>query len=582
MALLSQAPLPTSPGASRADPSPRYALPPLLPVILPILIAVIVLSVILARWFPAPAAHAVPVARFTDITEESGIHFRHRQGGAETPTTLGGGVAVIDYDRDGHPDLFFVNGTAWPWENPADAATAPSVCALFRNDGHGHFSDVSAEAGLAVSLQGMCPAVGDYDGDGFPDLFITAIGGNRLFHNRGNGRFEEVTATAGVGGDANTWSTGATWIDFDGDGALDLVVANYARWPGNVGLRLAFTIADVGHSYGTPAGFFSAFPSVYRNLGGGHFALVANSAGLRDIDRQTGLPMAKPLAIVPVDANGDGRLDLLFSYQTSPAALFLNQGDGTFRPWNIGREDRREGASAALVSASVRPFARSGSDDERLQALLFASMLDAHAHEEMRLSLPAKLGIVPFDYDLDGRLEIFSGEGRAEPDLNKFEPERAFRTAPLLLVNDGRAWKTAAASGADGTAWANPVIARGVAVADLDGDGDLDVIIAQNNAAPVLLRNDQRRGSPWLRLQLTATRSQRDAGGALVEVQTPTKTIFRQVAPALSYFGQSEAVLTFGLGEDARVRRIVIHWPSGQRQELRPTAVNQTLTLTEP
>jgi hypothetical protein len=564
-----------------AGSAPRAALPPLLPVILPILIAVIVLSVVFARLFPAVApAHAAPVARFTDITEEAGLRFRHRQGGTDAPTTLGGAVAVLDFDRDGHPDIFFVNGAPWPWEEATDAT--PGTCALFRNEGNGHFTDVTREAGLAVVMQGMSATVGDYDNDGFPDLYVTGVGANHLFHNRGDGRFEDVTAVAGVGGDDNTWSNSATWIDFDGDGALDLVVANYVRWPGNVGLRLAFTIADVGHSYGAPAGFFSAFPSVYRNLGHGHFALVAASAGLRDIDRQTGLPVAKPLAVVPVDANGDGRLDLLFSYQTSPNALFLNQGDGTFRKWDVGRDDRREGASAGLVSASSLPFARAANNDQRLAALLFAGGLDARSRDDPRLNLPSKLAVVPFDYDLDGHLEIFSGGARAEPDLNKFESGRAFRSAPQLLANDGRGWNTPATSGAENATWANPLVARGIAVADIDGDGDLDVIIAQNNDSPVLLRNDQRRGLPWLRLQLVATRGQRDAGGAIVEVQTPTNVITRQVAPAMSYMAQSESVLTFGLGEDTRVRRIVIRWPSGQRQELRPASVNQQLTITEP
>ncbi len=571
-----------NPSVSAVPPGPvtrRFALPPLLPVILPILLAAVLLGVGFARFFPATGpARAVPVARFTDITGEAGLRFVHRGGGPDTPTTLGGGVAVLDFDGDGHPDLFFVNGAPWPWEE-VDAMASP--CALFRNEGTGHFTDVTRAAGLAVTLQGMAAAVGDYDNDGRPDIFVTCVGANHLFHNLGEGRFEDVSAAAGVAGDETTWSIGAAWIDVDGDGALDLVVSHYARWPGNVGLGLAFSIADVGHSYGAPAGFFSAFPSVYRNLGHGRFARLADAAGLRDVDRQTGLPVAKPLAVVPVDANADGRLDLLFSYQRNPNALFLNQGDGSFRKWDFARDERREGASAGLVSASGPAFLREAGADERLNALLSAGGPEARVADETRLRLPAKFAVATLDYDLDGQLEIFSGQGRAEPDTNKFESGRAFQSVPQLLVNDGSGWNVAAPVATEGGSWARPVVSRGIAVADFDGDGDADIVLAQNHASPVLLRNDQRRAAPWLRIQLVATRSQRDADGATVEVHTPGRIAVQRAAPVMGFAAQSEPVLTFGLGEDARVRRIVVRWPSGQRQEFPAGELNRTLVLRE-
>ena len=555
--------------------------PPLLIVVLPLVIAAIVLSVVFARLFPAGAGQVAPTARFTDITAEAGLELPPSDS-AESPTTLGGAVAVLDYNGDDAPDLLFVNGAPWPWEEAMAKRMSRGSLTLFRNDGHGHFSDVTARADLNVELQGMGVAVGDFDNDGRPDIFITCVGTNHLFHNRGDGRFEDVTEAAGVGGEENTWSTGATWIDCDGDGRLDLVVAHYARWPREVGLRLAFTVADVGRSYGTPVGFVSAFPSVYHNLGDGRFALVPESAGLRDIDPQTELPVAKPLAVVPVDANGDGKLDLLFSYHTNETALFLNRGDGTFRKWTTGRDDRHEGTSAGFASASALPFTQSADADERLSALQAAGVLDHHAQETAHLFLPAKLALVPGDFNLDGRFELFSGQGLAEPDINKFEQGRIFQAKPQLLWKSSLGWIAAPAIGNEGGNWAQPLVARGIAVADFDGDGDLDVVIAQHGGAPILLRNDQRQALPWLRIQLIATRSQSEAGGARVEVHTPRRVLIQTMAPVMGYMAQSESVLTFGLGDDARVRKIVIHWPSGQRQEIRPEGINRTLIMREP
>ena len=390
-------PPPSAPPLRRpTGPREPTAISPLLPVVLTLVIAAIVLSVTFARFFPAASAAAqpVPVARFTNITEESGVRFVHHAATLESPTTLGGAVVVIDYDHDGHPDLFFINGTAWPWEDRG-AWTSASACALYHNDGIGHFTNVSQAAGVDLIIQGMSAAVGDYDNDGNPDIFITCVGPNHLLHNKGDGTFEDVTLEAGLAGDDQTWSTGATWIDYDGDGLLDLVVVHYARWPQEVPLAMAFTIADIGRSYGAPSGFVSAFPSVYRNLGHGKFALVPGSAGLRNVDIQTGRPVEKTLAVVPIDANGDGRLDLLFSYHVAENALFLNQGDGTFKKWSGGNDNRNEGASAGLASTSLLPFDNSLVRNERLSALQFAVAPQPVAPETTaaQLHLAGKFGV---------------------------------------------------------------------------------------------------------------------------------------------------------------------------------------------
>jgi hypothetical protein len=217
-----------------------------------------------------------------------------------------------------------------------------------------------------------------------------------------------------------------------------------------------------------------------------------------------------------------------------------------------------------------------------LLAFQAASLIAARGKEDTRVSLAAKLGVVPFDYDLDGHWEIFSGEGQAEPDVNKFEGGHDFKSAPQLLWNSGGGWQKVLAAGGDGSAWTQPLIARGIAVADIDGDGDLDVIVAQNDGSPLLLRNDLRANAPWLRVQLVAKRGDLDAGGAKVEVHTPRRVFVQTVQPAMGFMAQSESTLTFGLGEDARVRKIVVRWPSGQRQEVRPDAIDRVLVIREP
>ncbi|HVT73607.1 MAG TPA: CRTAC1 family protein [Lacunisphaera sp.] len=560
--------------AGGGAPGRRTDLSPLLPVVLTLVVAAIAFSLLFAWLFPSPGpAQALPAARFTDITAASGIRFVQHHGAQESPTTLGGGVVVFDYDGDGRPDLLFVNGAPWPWEEDLAKHISQSSLVLYHNDGGGRFTDVTASAGLNVELQGMTAAAGDYDNDGRPDLFVTCIGPNHLFHNLGHGQFEDVTESAGVGGDEHTWSTGATWIDIDNDGRLDLVVAHYARWPEEVPLAMAFSIADLGRSYGAPAGFIAALPSVYRNLGHGRFVPVPGAAGLRTIDPATGLPAAKALAVTPLDANGDGRLDLLFTYHTAENTLFLNQGDGTFRKWMPPANARNEGASAGLASASLLVLAETPDADERLSAWQAA----APGRRDGFLQLRGKLGGALLDYEFNGHLALFTGNGRAEPDTNKFEGGRDFAAEPQLLLRRS-GWLPAPAIGN----WNQPAATRGIAAVDLDGDGDDDVVMVRYGGPAIVLRNDQHSGLPWLRVRLVATRSQPEAGGARVEVHTPRRIQVQTVAPAMGFMAQSDSVLTFGLGEDARVRKIVIRWPSGQRQELRPDGLNRTLVIREP
>jgi hypothetical protein len=554
-------------------------------VLVPLAVAAILIGVVFSRLFPfSQQAPAAPAVKFTDVTRESGLDYSHDNGvqfGRDTPTTLAGAVAFLDYDNDGHPDIFFANGTSWPWNV---SARGPSpTCALYHNDGRGHFTDVTRGSGLDVSMIGMGVAVGDYDGDGFPDIFVTGIGGNRLFHNRGDGTFADVTEAAGVGGDDHLWSTGAVWIDILGDGRLDLVVCNYARWARETGLQDAFAAEVEGPSYTAPAGFVSVFPTVYRNLGGGRFVDVSARTGLNLIDRQTGFPRAHPLAVAAVDANGDGRLDLLFTYQSGGDILFLNQGDGTFRQWAPPAGERREGALAGLVGGGALSLSRQGQASDRLGILRAAGLAMAPVPDEGEslCHLGDRLGVALLDFDLDGRTDIVSGNGLAEPTLLHFENGRDFGSAPSLLWNSGKGWVPAHGPGGEG-ALGGRMVARGVAVADVAGDGNLDVLIAQNGGPPRLLRNDRRSHNAWLRIDLVGTHCQRDAGGARVEVDTPRAVLVQTMEPATGFMAQSEKTLTFGLGSDDRVRKVVVRWPSGVVQEIRPAGVNRRLVITEP
>jgi len=547
--------------------------------VLPLVIVAIGLSALLAKWAPGRGHGPSPRLRWKEGAATAGLRFDHRQGGAQGPSALGGAVVVFDFDQDERPDLYFVNGAPWPWEENLEKRVGRTG-ALFRNSGQGRFTDCTAQAGLKVELQGMAAAAGDFDNDGRPDLMVTGLGSHHLFRNLGQGRFEDVSEAMGLRTDDPSWGAGVVWIDCDGDGWLDLVVVNHVRWSGEVGLEAALATTRNGPSYGAPVGFVSAFPTVYRNLSGARFVVLADSAGLRDIDPETRRPVKFPLGVTPVDANGDARLDLMITYQDRGPSLFLNRG-GRFERQTAGRERLQEGTSAGLASASGLAFATSPTDSRSRHILaLAAQALPLRGDEGIELT--SRLAGAVADFDFDGREEWVSAGSVAANQLKSTEVRGGERAPPHLL------WWEGARSGAmplidsQGARWMSTLAARGVAAADVDGDGDVDLVLAQNEGSPALLINELRGDAPWLRIRLVATRSHPDAGGARVEVHTPRRILSRTVAPAMSFLAQSESTLTFGLGEDARVRKLVIHWPSGRRQEVTSVTLNRSLVITEP
>ena len=542
----------------------------------------------------------VSPARFTDITKQAGISFVHNNGAYGDkllPETMGGGVAFFDFDNDGHQDLLFINSTYWPEHIPA--GKQPTPMALYRNDGRGRFTDVTAGSGLAVSFYGMGVAVGDYDNDGLVDVFITGVGGNRLFRNEGQGKFRDATQTAGVAGAAEAWGTSATWIDYDNDGKLDLFVCNYVRWSPELDRSASFELPQIGRAYGPPRKFQGTFPNLYHNEGNGNFRDLSAQAGIQIKDPATGLPMAKALAVAPVDADNDGWMDLVVANDTVQNFLFHNEHNGTFK--EVGARSGVAYDAYGLTRGAMGIDSARFRNDDALGIAIgnFANEMNAlyvaqrdslvFADEAINEGVgPAsqkllKFGLFFFDYDLDGRLDVLTANGHLEPEISRVDSSQQYRQPAQLFWNRGdkKGMGFEAVPAAKCSAdLLKPIVGRGSAYADIDSDGDLDVVLTQIAGPPLLLRNDQPPGRHWLRLKLTGVKSNRDAIGAWIKVRVGGRTLSRQVMPTRSYLSQSELPVTIGLGDNDKVDGVEILWPSGAKQKA-TAQVGRLTSITE-
>lgn len=557
----------------------------------------------------------VPPVPFREIAEQAGIRFHHENGaiveGQATrekllPETMGTGAAFFDYDQDGDQDLLCVNSTYWPWDprSGREGTPAPTM-ALYANDGHGAFEDVTRAAGLDISFYGMGVACGDYDNDGDIDLFLTALGPNHLLRNE-NGVFQDVTEQAGVAGEAeggNAWSTSATFFDYDNDGQLDLFVCNYVQWSRQIDLGQAFSLAGEGRAYGPPASFDGTFPTLYHNEGNGVYRDVSEQAGVQVRNRLTGKPVAKSMAVVPIDMDDDGWIDLFVSNDTVQNFVFHNLAGSGFEEIGVGsgvafdREGLARGAmgvdaartrnndAIGLVIGNFSNEPCSYYVSERNRVKFADASVASGIGPETKFQLT--FGMFYFDADLDGRLDVLAANGHLEGEIAKVRPKETYEQPPQLFWNNGTGAGTEfveMSEQATGAEFSQPLVGRGSTFADIDGDGDLDILLMACGGAPRLLRNDQQLGHHWLRVRLRGDGEHvnRDAIGAWVTATRGEARQPRQVMPTRSYMSQAELPVTFGLGKDDGPVDLEIRWPDGKRQTMTGVEIDQTIDVEYP
>jgi enediyne biosynthesis protein E4 len=523
--------------------------------------------------------------QFTDVTGQAGIHFKHNSGAfgkKYLPETMGSGVCFLDYDNDGWQDILFVNSMDWP-----EHKNGKSFPALYHNNHDGTFTDVTRAAGLAIEIYGMGCAIGDYDNDGYPDIYITAVGSNHLFHNLGNGKFSDVTAKAGLSDPG--FSTSAVWFDYDNDGKLDLFVSHYVDW--SVAKDQYCSLDGKNKSYCTPQAYKGQSSSLFHNKGDGTFENVTKKAGLYD-------PTSKSLGIALVDYDNDGWLDLFVANDTEPNKLYRNNHNGTFTDVAIlsgvalsetGRARAGMGVDAGDYDGSGQQSLIIGNFTNESMSLyrndgsgLYTDEATSSGIGQMSIQ-SLTFGCFFFDYDLDGLLDILAVNGHVSDDISVVQANVKYAQRPSIFRNKGNK-KFEEVSGKLGAALQTEIVGRGAAYGDFDNDGDLDLVTTSNNGVARLLRNDNGNQNDMLRVKTVGTRSNRDGIGAKVTVKT-NKGIsqMRMVKSGSSYLSQSEMPLTFGLGkpEDGKTLMLQIGWPSGKTDSMTGIKPNQFITVQE-
>jgi len=522
---------------------------------------------------------AIPV-HFLDITRQAGIHFIHNTGAfgkKYLPETMGAGVAFLDYDNDGYPDILLVNGRDF-----AGHKRKRTTLQLYHNNGNGTFTEVTAKAGLDVEIYGMGVAVGDYDNDGWDDIYVTGLGEAHLFHNEHNGRFKDVTQTAGV--DNTGFGASAVWFDYDKDGKLDLFVTNYVQWSEKSDV---YCTLDGRHkSYCQPDVYKGDSCRLFHNLGAGRFEDVTRKAGLSD-------PTSKSLGVAVVDYDLDGWPDLAVANDTQPNKLYRNNHNGTFteRAVEAGIAFSEDGITRGAMGIDSSDYDRAGFPSLAI-GNFSNQMLGLYHNEGNRFFIdeaPASavgrasllslsFGLFFFDYDLDGLEDLFVANGHIEPDINRIQPQVSYAELPLLFHNEGRKQFKEVGKALGFT---RPLVARGAAFADIDNDGYPDVLVTTNGGPAYLYRNSGGGGHNALRVRTVGTRSNRDGIGAVVRVTSSNGATRQTVHSGSSYCSQSELTLTFGLGKASQAQSVEIAWPSGQHDTFENLKANATYTLEE-
>jgi len=528
--------------------------------------------------------------KFRDVTSELGIDFRYRSSHTSKKylvETMGPGVALFDFDNDGRLDIYVVNGT--PLSDPTPRTAVPQKTGpeywnrLYHQKPDGKFEDVTEKAGLQGFGYGMGVAVGDYDNDGFQDLYVTSYGGNRLYHNNGDGTFTDVTEKAGVVGSG--WSTSAAWVDLDNDGLLDLIVLRYLQWDFS---DVWCGTHQAGYrSYCTPDIFKPIAPLVYHNEGNGRFVEVSEKIGISKLGRGLGIGIA--------DYDRDGHVDIFVANDSMFEFLYHNKGDGTFEEVGLpaGVAVDADGNTYAGMGVDFADYDNDGLPDLIVTDLgnqryalyrnngdgsfTYASFSSGLGTITQRLS---GWGVRFMDYDNDGWKDLLVAQGHDMDNVELTTPNLRYREPMLLARNTGKGFVDV--SGQSGSVFQIPWVGRGMAVGDIDNDGRLDAVVTTNDGLLHVLHNELQTDHHWLIVKLTGHKSNRDAIGAEVKVTTSRGTQLAIVSTASSYLSSSDKRVHFGLGADEIAESVEIRWPSGILQKLQKVRADQILQIDEP